>query len=489
MDCMKNILFLIGGLALFSVMAVQSVEGGMYGEVYIPKHEFIGFYDETDTYTVFAGIKNKEYHPIIPTVTITVQDGNSKIVQEYELSTIMPDNMLPMKVQIPQVKSTNPILEEPIISYKKSEKTFSGGYIIYDETLIIHEDGSLTGKIRNGGENAFEKFRIYALIKDKNDIIIDVAASEIFDLMKPNDVFDFKLIPSPHIADEVDYYSCFAFGDDAIMPLTVKKGDEKFTFRYTANAWFKDGVFSEDGTELSMYSLNGFQIPVVGSFEFPTNSINEQYEVVLDGEKFGEGKSSKDPKIRFTENVETLQSIDEMGNWHLYFEVPQGFQGNVNISGFMEYDGTLPAPDELDLTSLVYYEITGGEVKEILAKPNDASLLIMIDGQTDGEIMIKMNEFLIRPFENDEYIALNHMKSGFSDDVETHYLTDKFSYDKGKTITIPFSAGTEKIEILGSYVVPEFGHMITAILVVGIIVAVVFSKKTNSLSNLFYTKL
>ena len=34
-------------------------------------------------------------------------------------------------------------------------------------------------------------------------------------------------------------------------------------------------VFSEDGTELSMYSLNGFQIPVVGSFEFPTNSINE----------------------------------------------------------------------------------------------------------------------------------------------------------------------------------------------------------------------
>ena len=103
--------------------------------------------------------------------------------------------------------------------------------------------------------------------------------------------------------------------------------------------------------------------------------------------------------------------------------------------------------------------------------------------------MIKMNEFLIRPFENDEYIALNHMKSGFNDDVEKHYLTDKFSYDKGKTITIPFSAGTEKIEILGSYVVPEFGHMITAILVVGIIVVVVFSKRTNSLSNLFYTKL
>ena len=29
------------------------------------------------------------------------------------------------------------------------------------------DDGSLVGKIRNGGENTFEKFRIYALIKDK----------------------------------------------------------------------------------------------------------------------------------------------------------------------------------------------------------------------------------------------------------------------------------------------------------------------------------
>ena len=486
---MKELLFLIGGFALFSILVPQIAHAGMYGEVYIPEHEFIGFYDETETYTIFAGIKNKEYYPIIPTVTITVQDGDSKIVEKYELSTIMPDNMLPMKVQIPEVKSANPILKEPLISYKKSENTFSGGYIIYDETLIIHDDGSLTGKIRNGGDSVFEKFRIYALIKDKNDIIIDVASSKIFEQMNPGDVFDFKLMASPEIVDKVDYYSCFAFGDDSIMPLTVKKGDEEFTFRYTANAWFKDGEFSSDGKDLTMYSLNGFQIPMVGSFEFPTNSIHEDYEVVLDGEKFGDGASSKDPKIQFTESVETLQSVDEMGNWHLYFEVPQGFQGNVKISGFMQNDGTMPVPDEIELTELVYYEIRGGEVKQILAKPNDASLLIMLDTETDGEIMIKMNEFLIRPFENDEYIALNYMPGNSDDSVETLQLTDEFTYDTGKTITIPFSAGTEKIEIFGSYVVPEFGHIVMIILLIGVIASIFISKKTNSITNLFYTKL
>ena len=41
------------------------------------------------------------------------------------------------------------------------------GYIIYDDSLQILDDGSLIGKIRNGGEDIFEKFRIYALIKDK----------------------------------------------------------------------------------------------------------------------------------------------------------------------------------------------------------------------------------------------------------------------------------------------------------------------------------
>ena len=95
-------------------------------------------------------------------------------------------------------------------------------------------------------------------------------------------------------------------------------------------------MFNSDETVLTLYSLNGFQMPVVGSFEFPTNSINEKYDVELDGEKFEIGASAKDPKIKFSEQIETLQSIDEMGNWHLYFEVPAGFQGNVTISGFMK---------------------------------------------------------------------------------------------------------------------------------------------------------
>ena len=301
---MKELVLTIIALGVFTMFYPGIADAGMYGEVYIPKHEFIGFFDENETYTIFAGVKNKEYFPIIPTVTISIQDGDELIVREYRLAAIMPENMLPMKVQIPEVSTKNPILLEPTITYEKTTESFTGGYIIYDDSLQILDDGSLVGKIRNGGEDTFEKFRIYALIKDKDDVIIDITASDIYDTMKPGEVFDFKLLASPSIADKVDYYSCFAFGDDAIQPLTVKQNDDTFTFRYTANAWFTDAEFSDDGSELNMYSLNGFQLPVVGSFEFPTNSLNEKYDVILDGEKFAKGASSKDPKIRFTESVE-----------------------------------------------------------------------------------------------------------------------------------------------------------------------------------------
>ena len=172
-------------------------------------------------------------------------------------------------------------------------------------------------------------------------------------------------------------------------------------------------------------------------------------------------------------------------------EIPEGLYYTAEHEWIkVENDGTVTVAEEIELTNLVYYEILGGQVEQILAKPNEASLVIMMEAETDGEIMIKMNEFLIRPFDNDEYIALNHIKPGFfNEDTETHYLTDEFSYEKGKTITIPFSAGTEKIELFGSYVVPEFGHIVMIILVSGIIAMIIFSKKTNSITNLFYTKL
>jgi len=486
---MRKFIFVIVSLALFSVFYPGLADGGMYGEVYIPDHEFVGFYDETGTYTVVAGIKNKEYFAIQPTITLSVLDGENRFEQTHKLAAIEPDKMLPLKLQFPKVVGPSPILEKPVITYEETENMYVGGYVIYD-SLQIQNDGSITGKIRNGGENVFEKFRIYALIKDNDDNILDISSSEIFHIMKPGEVFDFRMLASPHISERVDYYSCFAFGDDAILPVNLERNDENYTYRYTANAWFKDAKFSDDGNELKIYALNGYLLPVTGSFEFPTNSIHEKYEVVLDGERLAKGASSKDPKLKFTETVESLQSVDEMGNWHLYFEIPESFQGNVMISGFTDNDGTFTVPEEMDITNLLYYEVVGGEINTITAMPNKASLVVDIDSSDDGYLSLKINDFLVRPFDNDEYVVQIHYEPGLlNQEIETIYITDEFGFEKGLTITIPFKKGTEKIEIFGSYVVPEFGQMAAIVLAGTIVGIVIISKKTNSFSNLFYTKM
>ena len=34
------------------------------GEVYIPDHEYVGFYDHDGIYTVIGGVKNNEMYPV-----------------------------------------------------------------------------------------------------------------------------------------------------------------------------------------------------------------------------------------------------------------------------------------------------------------------------------------------------------------------------------------------------------------------------------------
>ena len=177
------------------------------GEVYMPDNEYVGFYDHDGVYTVIGGVKNTEMYPVIPTITVSVNDNEYVFSDEYKFSPIMPAQMLPLKIKLPQINSENPTLEPAQISFEVTEYRFQGGYVLYDDSLILHDDGSMTGKIKNGGEQTFQNFRIYALIKDKNENILDVASSQKFDLMKPGDMLEFEMIPHPKIAGEINLYS------------------------------------------------------------------------------------------------------------------------------------------------------------------------------------------------------------------------------------------------------------------------------------------
>ena len=51
---------------------------------------------------------------------------------------------------------------------------------------------------------------------------------------------------------------------------------------------------------------------------------------------------------------------------------------------------------------------------------------------------------------------------------------------EGNKLTIPFEAGTEKIEIVGSSVVPEFGTIAMIVLAVAVVSIIVITAKTRT---------
>ena len=427
------------------------------GEVYIPDHEYVGFYDHDGIYTVIGGVKNNEMYPVIPTITVSVNDGGNVFSQEYKFSPIMPAQMLPLKLKLSQITSENPVLEPPQISYKRTEYKFEAGYVLYDSSLILHDDGRMTGKIKNAGDNTFQNFRIYALIKDQNEKILDVASSQRFAIMHPGEILEFEMIPDPKIFNKIDLYSCFAFGDESILPLNADRNGEQYTFRYESGVAFMNSKFNSDSTELEIDTLNSFVGELNASFEFPQSSINEEFEVYLDDDK-----------------VSNLQSLDEMGNWHVYFTVPGFYQGDVTIKGFHEPDGTVEVPEELDLSNMVATEITTGKVTSIIAKTAENSIVISLETAEDGVLSVTTSDFLIRPF-ND---------GGFLVAVDGEKI-DSVKYEN-KILTIPYTAQTEKIEVYGSYVIPEFGTVAVIVLAAAVISIIVLSRKHSmsySLSN------
>jgi len=280
----------------------------------------------------------------------------------------------------------------------------------------------------------------------------------------------FEMIPDPRIVNEVYSYSCFAFGDESILPLNVDRNGQQYTFRYESGVSFTATEFSSDNTELEMYSLNSFVGELNASFEFPQSSIHEDFEVYLEGSSY-----NNDGTIFYKENITNLQSLDEMGNWHVYFTVPDFYQGDVTIKGFMHPDGTVVVPEEIDISAMVMTEITSGKVTGINANTIDDSIVFSLETEDDGVLSVTTSDFLIRPFNDGSFFVLVNGEE-----------TDGIKFEN-KILTIPYSAGTEKIEVYGSYVVPEFGTIAVFILAASVVSIIILSKKyiiPHSLSKL-----
>ncbi|NWJ99044.1 PEFG-CTERM sorting domain-containing protein [Marine Group I thaumarchaeote] len=116
----------------------------------------------------------------------------------------------------------------------------------------------------------------------------------------------------------------------------------------------------------------------------------------------------------------------------------------------------------------IEYDITcNADPPAFFANADDDSIVIYLEPTDDGILTITLHEELIKPFEDGTFAVI----------VDNQVMQDFTQV--GNTLTIPCIAGTEKIEIHGSWAIPEFGVIAAMILAVAIVSIIVVTAKTK----------
>lgn len=119
----------------------------------------------------------------------------------------------------------------------------------------------------------------------------------------------------------------------------------------------------------------------------------------------------------------------------------------------------------------VSYTITGAAINSMVINRHETLLVISINSTNDGTLAIDLPRTLIdakNGLADDQFIVL-------VDDTYTTFHESKTSTDR--TLSISFTSGTQRIEIIGTQVLPEFGSLSSVVLAVSFLSIVAISAR------------
>jgi predicted secreted protein with PEFG-CTERM motif len=132
----------------------------------------------------------------------------------------------------------------------------------------------------------------------------------------------------------------------------------------------------------------------------------------------------------------------------------------------------------------IRYQINNGTLTNMTADPETATLTAAINSTAPGALVVELPRSIIQSLSE-----VGAPTGGNDTDFEAFVDTEGGIFDEtmanrtARVLTIPFDQGAEEIEIVGTWVVPEFGAIaaiILAIAIVGIIVATTRYSKFSS---------
>ena len=131
----------------------------------------------------------------------------------------------------------------------------------------------------------------------------------------------------------------------------------------------------------------------------------------------------------------------------------------------------------------VGYTIRGGEVKDIEMNMDRYSILVQVTMDTNGNLILKLprESFDAQSDGTDQSFIILVSKENTSPEnfmyVEYEDVAIGSDY---RTIRIPLEEGDKWVEVIGTYIIPEFGSIVTIILIMAVSSIIIISKSKLS---------
>jgi len=200
--------------------------------------------------------------------------------------------------------------------------------------------------------------------------------------------------------------------------------------------------------QLDVDSENNFGVDVQSSI----SGVWEQTGTYLILAQYNEIKFETQFDFGKTYSAE-VKSADETGSFDI--SPVEKFESGASILQLENYD--------------IVYDISGAKILAIVPDTENKSLIIQIETSSDGELKITIPRGVLDTDEGIFFVII--------DGEQTEHISEATS--DSWTLIIPFYHGSEEIEIIGTFVIPEFGLITMTVLIVGIISVIVFSAKSK----------
>jgi len=157
---------------------------------------------------------------------------------------------------------------------------------------------------------------------------------------------------------------------------------------------------------------------------------------------YGEGNIAE-TEFSFSPKSESIETTT-------IFEVSAGSQGTFDVE----------------------YTIKGGTIKNMIVDADIFAIIVQIESTDEGTISLDLPREFIgaekQDGKDDTFIIL-------IDGIEVAYQ-ESVVHSDSRVITINFEEGDSDIEIIGTYVIPEFGTIVMMILIAGIMTIIIASR-------------